>query len=480
MRTANTSKAADAVFLVLGTVLLLFLHTFALDDIPGLHFDEAWAMNHAWRLAEGQWTLEAMSPYTAPWAHYWAALWMKLFGPSLFVFRLSQVALSLGGIALLFVALWQSGRRSAAVFLPLAMALLPGLVMNHRFAIELTGFHSFCFGLFAWALVRGWPLLAVLAWVAGTTGHILFYGLGLAALGACFWEGRELKTKERLAILLGALVLSAFFFRVQLLIPEKGKAAALLASAALIIPLVLLRAERWKLWRKPLWEPIVLVGAVIFLFNGIMFAEGFWSLSLTTGKEGWKGGRAVNLALFLPLAFWLCYKGSREFPRQLRRAFLLGVICLGAMMLKPAPRYFELFFLMFGLFLAQGMANLSFLARIATGFFLLVHATVLFSEYFTITPREVSLRFLLFKDSSRDFLSKQSLVSVLGGSGCALSDIKSVDPRVGEALLALSRADWPVASQPCRWQNLHVERRAESVRTGIREEAADFVIWENP
>lgn len=483
MPTENTS-AANRAFFCFGLALLLFLHLFSLTDVPGLHFDEAWAMNFSGRLADGEWTWKAMSPYTAPWAHYWAALWIKTFGSSLLVFRLSQVFLALGGIALLCAALWRSGRVMAASLLPLAVALLPGLVMNHRFAIELNGFHVFCFGLLAWSLVRRWFFLAAFAWVLGTTGHVLFYGVGLAVIGAAFWEGRELRWRERMAGLSSCLFLAAFFLQVIPQLPEKGKATALFLSAAAVAALLCLRAERWPVWRHRYFEVVVWLLSAVFLLNALFFVEGFWTLSITTGKEGWKGGRFLNLAVFLPFIIWITRRGGREFPRILRRAFLLGVICLGFMMLKPAPRYFELMFLALALCLAQGIASLPFLGRIATIFFLFLHATVLCAEYFTVSPRETELRFLFFKDSSRDFLSKQDLVAVLGGSGCRLSDIKSVDSRVGEALAALAKGDWKVADLPCRWKNLVIERRAESGQAGQtgqgRQEAADFVIRDIP
>jgi hypothetical protein len=327
--------------------------------------------------------------------------------------------------------------------------------------------------------VRRWILLAVFAWILGTTGHILFYGVGIAAIGAAVWERKELGWRDRWIGAGGCLLLALFFARVATLVPEKGKAWALVASAVLLAALVLARAERWRLWQKPHWESVAVLLALVFLVNALFFLDGFWSLSITTGKEGWKGGRLLNLLFFLPAALWLARKGSREFPRWLRRAFLLGVICMGVMMLKPAPRYYELALLLVALFMAQGLASLPFLGRMAMVVFLFLHGTVLFSEYFSVTPRENALKFLLLKDSSRDFLSKQELVSVLGGSGCGLSDISGADSRVQEALIALSRADWPVdASKPCKWKNLQVERRAESGRAGIREEVADFVIWE--
>lgn len=490
MPTENTSKPAEGIFFVFGVLLLLAVHLFALSQVPGLHFDEAWALNFAFRLSEGEWTLSAMSPYTAPWAHYWAALWMKLFGPSLYVFRLSQATLAFAGIGMLALALQTSGRKGAARLLPLTIALLPGLVMNHRFAIELTGFHVLCFGLLSLALAREWILIAVLAWVAGTTGHILFYGVGIAVIGASIWERKEISWRNRWIGAGGCLALALFFARVATLVPEKGKAWALVASAVVLAALVLAKAERWSIWQKPHWESVAVLLALVFLVNTLFFLDGFWSLSITTGKEGWKGGRLINLLLFLPAALWLGWRGSREAPRWLRRAFLLGVICLGLMMLKPAPRYFELALLLAAVFIAQGLASLPFLGRMAMVVFLFLHATVLFAEYFSLPPRENSFKFLLFKDSSRDFLSKQELVSVLGGSGCRLSDINGADSRVQEALLALSRADWVVTGaapglgsteaggSSCRWKNLQVERRAESGRTGTKEEVADFVIWE--
>ena len=71
--------------------LFTWLHLYKIAYIPGLHFDEAWAMNFSRQIAfePGIWPLTAMSPYTAPWAHYFAAIFMKVFSPSVLVFRLS-------------------------------------------------------------------------------------------------------------------------------------------------------------------------------------------------------------------------------------------------------------------------------------------------------------------------------------------------------------------------------------------------------
>jgi hypothetical protein len=77
---------------------------------------------------------------------------------------------------------------------------------------------------------------------------------------------------------------------------------------------------------------------------------------------------------------------------------------------------------------------------------------------------DVSPHFLLFKDSSRDFLDKQSLVRFLGGSGCGRSDIQTHDPRLKEELDALSLGDWPVKQASCPY--IYVALRTEEGATG--------------
>ncbi|HEY8279260.1 MAG TPA: hypothetical protein VIH99_06540, partial [Bdellovibrionota bacterium] len=76
------------------------------------------------------------------------------------------------------------------------------------------------------------------------------------------------------------------------------------------------------------------------------------------------------------------------------------------------------------------------------------------------------------KDSSRDFLDKQSLVGFLGSSGCALNDIHTNDPRLYEALKALSLGDWPVEQKPCTWS--FVTRRSEP--NGVGEPFGEFLL----
>ena len=136
----------------------------------------------------GFWPLAAMSPYTAPWAHYVGAIFLRLFAPTVLVFRLSQVILAFVGMGFIFVLLWQRVSRVTAFHYLLAVMLLPGLVLNHRFAVELNGFHVFCFGGLLWSLASRRAGSAAVFFLMGATSHILFYSLGLGLVAAIIWE----------------------------------------------------------------------------------------------------------------------------------------------------------------------------------------------------------------------------------------------------------------------------------------------------
>lgn len=454
--------------------MLLGLHFYGLAAVPGLHFDEAWAFNHGARLASGELTLSAMSPYTMPWAHYWAALWLQVH-PGLFSFRASQVALSLGGLGFLGLALRAWGK--PAHWLPWAALALPGLLLNHRFAVELNGLHALCFGLLAWALATGRPLLGAAAWLLGTTGHLLFYPWGLALVAGAWLSGRALTPRERWALGLSGLLLSLFFWRVWLGVPEKGKATALLASGGLLVAHALWLASRPV--QAPRWlGAVVLFVAAPFLANLLFFSEGSWSYAQQTGALIWEETFYLLFLALLPLGFFL-YRGCASLPPSLRLVFLLGVIGLGAMMLKPAPRYFETALLAMAALLVLGWHTLPEPKRRWGIGALLLHACLLYPAYFLEPSREAQLRLGPYRDSSRDFLSKQELAQFLGGRGCSLSDIKSVDSRVGEALQALTRADWQVSRFPCGLKQLRIERRAEATGGRAPIQVGDFLLFED-
>lgn len=440
-----------SIALIAAIAALLALHLFRLQQIPGLHFDEAWAMNFSATIGKGShWPITAMSPYTAPWAHYWAAIWMNIFGASLFVFRASQLALALSGLIFLGLALPERVRAPFAG----ALFLIPGLAMNHRFAIELNGWHALAFGLFCWALQKEKYSLATLAALAGTTAHILFYAPMLALLAASCLEGISISAQARKGALLYFGLMALFFGKICLEIPEKGKALALVASCLAAALFLFLEGEKWRFWRSLWWRRALLMAGIVFVANGIFFAEGLWSAAVA--------GRDLPPAFFLAAAWILflaiTFFATKNIPSWLRTWWLAGAFLLGLMMLKPAPRYFELFFLGLAVVWAWGFLSQSHRWRWISGLALLLHSLVVYSVYFSPLSKEHSLRFLFFKDSSRDFLDSQALARFLGSSGCALSDIHTNDPRIFESLRALSYGDWPVEAKPCEWN--YVTRKA--------------------
>ena len=480
MPTVSTWKRADLAPIALGLALTFGIHLLGLSQVPGLHFDEAWAMNFAWRLGSEPFTWHAMSPYTAPWAHYWALLWMKAFGPSLFAFRASQLTLALVGLAFLADALRRLEKPRAGAGLFVVAALVPGFVLNNRFAVELNGLHPFCLGLAAWAFASRRPFLAAAAMLVATTGHILFYGAGLGLVGAAIWNGHEFSRRERAAGIATFLLLAIFFAEVFRQVPEKGKAAALFASSIVVAGLLAARAERWRLWKWIWWETLVGVAALTFWFTAFFFAEGTWSLAASTGKEGWKSWGAIGLAAFIPPAICFAYQGARELPRLWRRALLLGIVGLGGMMLKPTPRYFELAILAIVVLLSLGIARRRLPTRALLTAGLLLHALPIYADYFSLLPHEKDFRFLFYKDSSRDFLSKQTLFGELYSRGCDLSVMEIPDLRVAEPLRALALSPPPRPSAPCPWPKVRVERRAEANRGAADGEIADFLYWGIP
>ncbi|MGZ3694509.1 MAG: hypothetical protein ACXVBE_02720 [Bdellovibrionota bacterium] len=462
------------MILVLGVIACLYFHLRSAAAIPGLHFDEAWAMNYSWHIAfeKGFWPWQAMSPYTAPWAHYWAALWFRFFGASLAVFRGSQIALSLAAVFVLGRELFRLGFGRASAFFPLLVVLVPGLLLNHRFAIELNGFHPLLFALVFCALARGRVGWASAFCVIGSTAHILFYGVGLALIAAAVWEKKEFSFRERKALGASALALAVFFCRVLVEVPEKGKAAALLLSA-----LVLVGISVWPRWVRlfdfiPRWKYLPPVLGAVFFFNLVFFAEGEWSAAIYTGFAYWKSDLGL-LFLFPALFGWLAWVELERLPALLRHWFWFGLFFVGVMMLKPAPRYFEIPLLALAALLAFAIARRSARQAWIGTAALSLHAGLIYFTVLPVVPFEAQLQLLFFKDSSRDFLSKQKLVQFLGGAGCGLSDIKSVDSRVREALQALSYGDWPVFGK-CPLKDLRVTRSTESpLKT---KTIADFVL----
>ena len=142
----NFSK--EGFFWGLGLLVLAATHLLWVTRVPGFHFDEAWSASFAHRIAFEPrfWPLAGQSPYTNPWSQYWIAIAFRIFGVSLKVYRAAGISMVLGGVVFLSAALVRRGFERAAAFFPWVVAFSLPLVVNHRFGIELTTFHVFCFG----------------------------------------------------------------------------------------------------------------------------------------------------------------------------------------------------------------------------------------------------------------------------------------------------------------------------------------------
>jgi hypothetical protein len=493
----RAETALPKLFFVFGIILVLIQHFAMLYDVPGLHFDEAWSANLAADLlAGGEW--RSQSAYTRPWSQYLAAFFFGSFGVGLLEFRFLQVSLALAGLSMIGFSLFSAGFRRTALFLPLAASLLAGIATNHRFAIELTGLHPFCLGLFVLGIEQRIRLgtkgsayfLIGAGTILGTTSHILFLAVPLATLAMLLLEEWRLERRDRLFLILVSLVLTPFFAEIALRVPEKGKGIALVCLGGAIFvwallgaPLILSSQE----WRSRL-RLACLVLSIPFVFNAIAFADGAWSYLLTHGGlvvPFFTGLPAIAATLVVYRAWRVeSLTGEGEHASH-RLFFILLALISGLLMIKAAPRYFELPIIIFSVLLAHGISSLEprRLGVFACFMSLLVNVNF-FANYLwparagLSTEREI--RLFSFRDSSRDFLPKQSLVRDLGARGCGMSDIKTQDSRVVEALTFLNRRDWAKVDGVDACPVLNLSRRVEFEKLDPSPEAekiGDFMVW---
>ena len=467
---------AQSWLLVLLLALVVGLeHLYALQSFPGFHYDESWAANFALAISAHRvgWPLHAMSPYTFAWAHYIAAFFLHFLGVNLLFFRLSQVGMALVGIAALTRSYWKDRPAYALSFLFL-LALLPGLPFNHRFAIELNGFHVACFGLFFFCYDRRMIWTALLfAWF-GVTSHILFFAPALAFLGSRVMK-LDLKERERNGWILWLGALLPYFAHVAHHVPETKKAWLLFGFTAALLLLLLFRGERLLKRPMPMLEKILPFLAFPFLVNALFFLPGEWTLLVNTGQ-------AVTI---LPMLLGISVSLACAYLLWLERAewngVLLCVIFAGLMMLKPTPRYFECSMLWLVFLFAKSFLRLPALPRLALTALFLANAASAFHGYFFFEHQQRSIHFLAWKDDSREFLPKQELAKFLGLSGCPISAIKSVDSRTYEPLRFLSHGDWPLASVTCPWNtSLLIAPSSEAPQVANPKFVGGFQVWGTP
>lgn len=336
-----------------------------MTSVPGLHFDEAWQGLFAHRIATeaGFFPTSAMNSYTSPVLHYVLAGVFKLFGPTLAAMRGTFAAMNLSTMALIGSLLWKLGERRGVAWFILLWALLPLNVHNHRFYVEVTGFHGLCLALVLWGVAL-WSrstvlstVLITLGIVAGTYSHILFIAVflaGLLVLARSFpSDFRSARAKWLVAVIalmlvplpvrmgLGLKKLSPFVLAAGLC----GVAlwAAAMQNLWITWPRRALRISRFVPW---LSLPF-LIAFVALMWNG------FWPYAQATGKLRllWLPLNAAIFAGLVVLQYWRRASALFE-PRIAPRsrmllspsltwgAFLATFLITSILILKQSPRYY--------------------------------------------------------------------------------------------------------------------------------------------
>ena len=490
---------------VLGLCVFLFTHTLYLNQVPGLHFDEAWSANYAAQIATAgfPWNLEAMSPYTAPWVHWITAFFFKVFSINLFTFRAVGVLFSLLGAVLLSGALKLSSHPRAAAALPWILAVFVPSVTNHRFFIEITTFHVFCFGLLCFGLAlssvpekdigpknktlsaqslflvlfapkgltgslsakQGFrtasSFLILVSIFFGVTSHILFLAPTLALLLLIVFTQKELNSQQRTLITLLSLLFLPYFIRIALTLPEKDKAIALLVMNGLFLVWVSFfkgRIPFSDLWKHRILRVIKIL-TIPSLGYLLFFSQGDWSVLFTQGWIKYSFLRPFSIFLTLAISAKLILNSFRtqtDFESKLTLWFTLTLFILELIILKPTTRYYETGFLFLAVLLTIDLTRKSkFPSLLLFLAFLVLNSLQLSLNYLSVgragLGRNQVFGTFFLKDRSTDHLSKWELIQYLIDQGCGLEDIQSENSRLMESLKFLSIGDWKLTSpkRPC-------------------------------
>jgi hypothetical protein len=477
--------------LLLGFLALGLTHFIWLSQVAGWHYDEAWAGNYAYRIATepGFWPSSAMTPYTAAWSHWIAALAFHFFGTTVLVYRATGILEVISGLALVSAALWRKCERSTASLLPWVVAFFPAIVMNHRWVIEMNTLFVLCAGMivFGLSLERTWRAraLIILGVTVGVTSHVLFLAPVLALWFCGFvsgnWgHGADAKG-DRMTVSAIAIGLILFFFKVvQTLPPEdqwKAKSLILLSGFILVMQLVEGPLSRMasKMTGTPRFNPLnpplnskmrswtlavpALLG-LILLVPFLIFAEGSWLALFSAGRL-----QTVYLmgTLYIPVVLAAIF--VMKAPRgtfKIRLEFLAWLpICLLfilVMVVKPGPRYYEIPFLYGATFFAWILSRLKWSQSLCIlilwiGF----GGAQLGVNYFKPALEQVQIdrdyHLWHFHDSSVDMLPIQRIAKRLSQEGCSYADLEVTDYRLDECLRFLSHgSDWPESpAHECRF-----------------------------
>lgn len=463
MKREGGAIAKQTLFFSLGLLCFFLTHSLCIYEVPGFHYDEAWAAHFSHQIAAGElfWPVHAMSPYTFAWSHWITACVFRIFGTSLEIYRLTGVFFVFLGLLCLCCSLCLWGEKKAALLLPWLFAFFPTTVMNHRFSIEINTFHVFCFGLLSLGLSLAYLtdlaevrrrriafLFVFLGIFFGVTSHILFIAPVIALWVILLLYEKKILFYTRFIL----LSLLPFFISILLNIPEKEKGIFLLliwffAFSGIGIKFFL----RWR--KKIIFFLFMLslpsVGYILF------FSIGHWNTLFNMGRIEkplliWVG----FCSWFFPLiALFLKSISSLKKYYLIGLWFMLTLLWTSLIIIKQTPRYYELglvcFLIVISLILSQSIHQKTWILPFLS--FMISGAFQIKENYLepgrTVGAVESSfqqqiLGHFILRDSSTDFLSKQFLVRFLEQRGCTLKDIHCEDTRTWHALLFLSHSDW--------------------------------------
>lgn len=493
--------------LALGLMASVLTQFYALTQVPGLHFDEAWQGEFAFRFLHPDQShigpeapLAAMNSYTTPIIHSILAVAFKFFGPSLEVMRTTLATMNVLALAFCLWALAPTGIGTQTVF-AWAWALLPLSVHDHRFYIEMTSLHGLCFAAFVAFATRASSsrmrsVGLAIAFLIGCYSHVLFIAIGISALIFVSSRRPDLWSSRQFRISVARYSLLLLPLAVRMAIGTKKAMPVLLVVLLLALALVAWRAseKQWNLVGRLSAASARLIPFLaiphLFFFS-IYLMGGAWPYAQVTSR--------FSLALGLPnAALWILILATATAkPRSEREAdavafFYCVFLTTSVLMLNPAPRYYmmatisALFVMAFRIdALKPRIAVATMAAFVAWNAFLFQFHYL--KPFFDSGARVPEFRSWRFHDSARDFRPIQRVHQWLRANGCRYSS--EIEPTTFQiylplAFLALSEPD---DSTSCRLdkKNLMIATLPENLTSPMpgyhlyHSEAAwgDLAIW---
>lgn len=459
------TKPFNAVFAFFAALLFVYTQTAHMLDIPGLHFDEAWQGLFAFKIANtpGFYPTSAMNSYTTPVVHYLLAAFFKIFSPSLLVMRVFYAFLNFGSLVFTVLLLKKTENRKAIPIYTLLWAVLPLAVHTHRFYIEVTGFHAFCFSglLYSLEIVRRkkWTgsIPATLFALAGIYSHIAFIAVILSLVFMNMIYQTEKKNDYTKLIVTVCLLSLPLTLKMGV---DLRKSTPYLLSLLLAFIAVLHHSffertyNRIRAFSRKNLKWLLLVSLLpLFAFLLLQF-DGIWPYSQATGfrEHYWFPVNSLIFAYFLKSSFKKNVRGN--YLRDLLFITLLGT---SVIVLKLSPRFFTIPLILSSMWLSIELSRVDHLKRfliiglIAT-WNLATFQQVYIHRSLTNPPTDSVVSIFGIKDSGRDFRPFQKAFEWMTARHCQ-NELRWVeDDRflLPVRFLALTS---PATTDKCPWKN---------------------------